>query len=123
MVETAVLAQWIPRLGTDIAYANWREGRKAVGEVDIVGLNLAKQKPDWAVEVKWTDRYLEKPNELTSLRSFMSTNGLTQALVTTMTRSGLLSTDWGNLQFIPTACYAYIVGRNTLNRTKDIMGM
>lgn len=123
MVETAVLAQWIPRLGTDIAYANWREGRKAVGEVDIVGLNLAKQKPDWAVEVKWTDRYLEKPNELTSLRSFISTNGLTQALVTTMTRSGLLSTDWGNLQFIPTACYAYIVGRNTLNRTKDIMGM
>lgn len=123
MVETAVYAQWIPRLGADIAYANWREGRNTMGEVDIVGVNVAKQKPDWAVEVKWTDRYFEKPNELTSLRSFMTTNGLTQALVTTMSQSGLTSTEWGNLQFMPTACYAYIVGKNTLNRTKDMVGM
>lgn len=123
MVETAVYAQWIPRLGADIAYANWREGRNTMGEVDIVGVNVAKQKPDWAVEIKWTDRYFEKPNELTALRSFMTTNGLTQALVTTMSQSGLTSTEWGNLQFMPTACYAYIVGKNTLNRTKDMVGM
>lgn len=123
MVETAVYAQWIPRLGADIAYANWREGRNTMGEVDIVGVNVAKQKPDWAVELKWSDRYFEKPNELTSLRSFMTINGLTQALVTTMTQSGLTTTDWGNLQFMPTACYAYIVGKNTLNRTKDMVGM
>lgn len=123
MVETAVFAQWISRLGTDIGYASWREGRKAMGEVDIVGINAGRQRPDWAVELKWTDRYYENPGELTSLRSFMTTNGLTQALVTTMTASGLTSLPWGNLQFMPTACYAYIVGRNTLYRTKAGMGL
>lgn len=123
MVETAVLAQWIPRLGSNISYANWREGRNVKGEVDIVGINPAKQAPDWAVEIKWTDRYYKDPSELTSLRSYMTTNHMTQALVTTMTESGLQSLPWGNLQFMPTACYAYIVGKNTLNRTKEMVGM
>ena len=91
--------------------------------MDIVGVNPGKLKPDWAVEVKWSDRYFESPNELRSLRSFMQTNGLSQALVTTMTRSGLKSLPWGNLQYMPSACYAYVVGRNTLNRTRDAMGL
>ena len=123
MVETAVFAQWIPRLGANISYASWRIGRQAMGEVDIVGINEARMKPDWAVELKWTDRYYENPGELVSLRTFMVTNGLTQALVTTQTQSGLMSLPWGNLQFMPTACYAYIVGRNTLYRTKAGMGL
>lgn len=123
MVETAVFAQWIPRLGTDISYANWREGRNTKGEVDIVGINAAKQAPDWAVEVKWTDRYYNDPSDLVSLRSYMTANRLQQALVTTLTESGLQSLPWGNLQYMPTACYAYIVGRNTLNRTRAMMGM
>lgn len=42
MVETAVYAQWIPRQGVSIRYANWRIG-KLQGEVDIVGLNIARQ--------------------------------------------------------------------------------
>ena len=123
MVETAVFAQWIPRLGANIGYASWRIGRVAMGEVDIVGINEARQKPDWAVELKWTDRCYEKPGELKSLQAFMAANGLTQALVTTQTQSGLMSLPWGNLQFMPTACYAYIVGRNTLFRTKAGMGL
>ena len=36
-----------------------------------------------------------------------------------MTTSGLNRLPWGNLQFMPSACYAYIVGRNTLSRTKS----
>lgn len=123
IVETAIYAQWIPRLGADVTYANWRQSNKEMGEVDIVGVNPGKLKPDWAVEVKWSDRYFESPNELRSLRSFMQTNGLSQALVTTMTLSGLKSLPWGNLQYMPSACYAYVVGRNTLNRTRDAMGL
>ncbi len=123
MAETAVFAQWMPRLDANIGYASWREGRKAMGEVDIVGVNPARLRPDWAVELKWTDRFYDNPNELKSLRSFMETNGLTQALVTTLTQRGLMSLGWGNLHFMPTACYAYIVGRNTLFRTKDEMGL
>ena len=122
MVETAVFAQWIPRLDGDISYANWRIGKKEMGEVDMVGINAAKQKPEWAVEIKWSDRYFLNPNELTSLKSYMETNNLRQALVTTMTQSGLSSQPWGNLQFMPAACYAYAVGRNTLMRVNNEKG-
>jgi predicted AAA+ superfamily ATPase len=123
LVETAIYAQWIPRLGANIAYANWRLGRKEIGEVDIVGINSGRGKADWAVEVKWSDRYYDNPSELNSLKSFMETNRLTHALVTTKGLSGLKDMPWGSLQFMPSACYAYIVGRNTLNRTRDVMGL
>ena len=34
-----------------------------------------------------------------------------------------MSLPWENLQFMPTVCYAHIVGRNTLFRTKAGMGL
>ena len=122
MVETAVFAQWIPRQGTDIHYANWKQGKKE-GEVDIVGLNIAKQKPSWAVEVKWSDRYYDSPVELASLRHFMETNKMEQAIVTSISKSGPVK--YGDLtyQFIPVACYAYIVGYNTLLQMKESLGL
>ena len=52
MVETAVYAQWIPRQGIDISYANWRQNNREQGEVDIVGIDIARQKPQWGVEIK-----------------------------------------------------------------------
>ena len=61
MVETAVYAQWIPRQGIDISYANWRQNNREQGEVDIVGIDIARQKPQWGVEIKWSDRYAEYP--------------------------------------------------------------
>lgn len=123
MVETTVFAQWIPRLGNNVSYANWRIGKKEMGEVDIVGINEARLKPDWAVEVKWSDRYFENPNELSSLKTYMETNHLPTAIVTTMTQSGLSSQPWGNLRFVPAACYAYVVGRNTLMRIRTTEGL
>lgn len=54
MIETAIYSQWIPR-NEHIAYANWKTGHKQ-GEVDLVGINEALQKPYWAVEIKWSDR-------------------------------------------------------------------
>ena len=117
MVETAVYAQWIPR-DANIAYANWNEGNKKQGEVDIVGINEARQKPDWAVEVKWTDKPFANPaSELKSLETFMKTNGLTHALVTTISETGKKEMPYGCLQFMPVACYAYTVGENTLKST------
>ena len=40
-----------------------------------------------------------------------------------MTTSGLTTLPWGNLQFMSSDCYAHIVGRNTLYRTKSGMGL
>ena len=93
------------------------------GEVDIVGLSLAKQKPDWVVEVKWTDRYYDRPNELVSLKYFMEQNKMDQALVTSISKSGKLNIDGKTLLFIPVSCYAYLVGENTLNHTKNLYGL
>jgi predicted AAA+ superfamily ATPase len=124
MVETAIYAQWIPRLalGSNVAYANWRLSDKRQGEVDLVGINLAIQKPDWAVEIKWSDRFFEKPDNLKSLSIFMKKNNLTHALVTTKTASGDKETKFGNLKFMPVACYAYTVGENTLMRFNQHYG-
>ena len=123
MVETAVYAQWIPR-DANIAYANWNEGNKKQGEVDIVGINESRHKPDWAVEVKWTDKPFANPSsELKSLETFMKTNGLTHALVTTISETGKKEMPYGCLQFMPVACYAYTVGENTLKATKMTYGL
>lgn len=123
MVETAVYAQWIPR-DFNIAYANWNEGNGKKGEVDIVGINEAKQKPDWAVEVKWSNKPFQNPSsELKSLEYFMKTNGLSYALVTSISETGLREMSYGSLQFMPVACYAYTVGQNTLRATKTAYGL
>lgn len=122
MIETAVYSQWIPR-NVRIAYANWRVGRSQQGEVDLVGINDALQKPSWAVEIKWTDHFFDKPMELSSLRYFMEKNGLAQALVTSISQSGVKRLDFGTLHFLPSACYAYTVGENTLRQAKRSFGL
>ena len=123
MVETAVYAQWIPRIGTDIAYANWRQNKKEQGEVDIVGIDSARQKPLWAVEVKWSDRYAQHPEVLTSLLTFMTLNEMTYALVTSKTQTIHHQMQECVLQILPVACYAYTVGKNTINKTKQMYGL
>ena len=123
MVETAVYAQWIPR-NVNISYANWNEGNNKKGEVDIVGINDVKQKPEWAVEVKWSNKPFNNPNtELKSLKTFMKTNGLTHAIVTSISETGKKDVSFGCLQFMPVACYAYTVGENTLKTTKMSFGL
>ena len=123
MVETAVFAQWIPRQNLSISYANWRTGRSEQGEVDIVGVNVAKQKPEWAVEIKWTDRFFDRPNELDSLRTFLEKNKMDSAIVTSISKQGRIETTWGILQFLPVSCYAYTVGANTVKQARDSVGL
>lgn len=122
MVETAVYAQWFPRQGNEIRYANWRQG-KAQGEVDIVGLDIARQKPFWAVEIKWSDAFYNNPGNLKSLNYFMDKNLMHDALVTTTTLSGVRNLNGKNIHFMPVACYAYVVGKNTINQTKSVFGL
>ena len=121
MIETAIYSQWIPR-NNHITYANWKVGRTQ-GEVDLVGINDALQKPYWAVEIKWTDRFFDRPTELSSLKYFMEKNQLQQALVTSISQAGLKETSFGRLLFIPSACYAYTVGENTLRQAKKSFGL
>jgi hypothetical protein len=66
LAETAIFAQWFHGQNT-LHYARWQDG-----EVDMVMLGHLghDQKPSWAVEVKWPDRYCENPETLKSLLSF-----------------------------------------------------
>lgn len=122
MVETAIYAQWFPRMGTDFRYANWRRGREQ-GEVDLVGIDALHQKPCWAVEIKWSDLFYEKPGDLKSLLDFMEHNALGTALVTSINMTGHKWVNGKKLNFIPAAVYAYTVGENTIHQTKTSYGL
>lgn len=117
MVETALYAQRIQRDDEEVYYANWKMGRDN-GEVDMVGLNRLNQKPAWAVEMKWSDRYFDAPGELKSLLSFMDKNLLKSAIVSSRTKFGAKELESVNLVFIPSALYAYLLGHNTIEQKK-----
>lgn len=113
MVETAVLSQWMHRKKLDLKYARWKEGRNE-GEVDLVLIDDKKFKPLWGVEIKWSNRYFEKPKELKSLISFCKSNNFKNALVTSIDQSG--EKQIGNLifSFLPASVYSYNIGDITL---------
>ena len=79
LAETAVFSQYFHDEDAQLFYGRWKKG-----EVDLVRLNAA-QVPVWAVEVKWSDRYPSRLEELGSLVAFCRANGLTQAWVTSRT--------------------------------------
>lgn len=113
IVETAIYAQWMHREDTRLHYAKWKMGRKD-GEVDMVMLDDGNLKPVWALEIKWSNRYVEKHNELKSLFAFCEQNKLSAALVTTIDKQIQTEKDGLELNFYPAALYAYVVGANTL---------
>jgi predicted AAA+ superfamily ATPase len=82
MVETAIFAQWIHRDWFSFWYSRWNGG-----EVDMVGLN-DKLKPNWALEIKWSNRYFDNPYDLKSLLKFCSENNLDNPIVTTIDKEG-----------------------------------
>ncbi|TRX48307.1 ATP-binding protein [Fulvivirga sp. M361] len=114
MVETAIFAQWMHRDWFTPWYARWNNG-----EVDMVGLSDSSLKPVWALEIKWSNRYHEKPNELKSLYKFCVENKLNHPIVTTIDKEGEQDYQGLNIQFLPSSAYAYTVGRNTLNKKKN----
>ena len=53
----------------------------------------------------------------------MEKNQMNYALVTSISKNRSIKIDNLTLQFIPVACYAYIVGKNTMNHTKASYGL
>ncbi len=113
MVETAIFSQWMHRENLDLKYARWKQGRSE-GEVDIVLLDNKLFKPQWCIEMKWSNRYVEKPQELSSLIYFCKQNNFKATLVTTIDISDNKTIDDINITYVPAAVYAYNIGFNTL---------
>lgn len=112
LVETAIFSQWF-HSKILLHYARWNNG-----EVDIVSLGDKAQKAVWAVEVKWSDRYYDKPNELKSLISFCHAQNLNSALVTTISKNGHQNRQSINLEFKPASLYCYALGYNIVEGQK-----
>jgi len=118
MVETALLSQWMHQGKSDLTYARWKEGRNE-GEVDLVRVDDKSYKPLWGLEIKWSNRYFEKPGELKSLLNFCQTHRFKTAMVTTLDQWGTKSVADVTLSFIPAAVFCYNAGllqqQNPLN--------
>ncbi|MGX1927909.1 ATP-binding protein [Flagellimonas sp. 2504JD4-2] len=113
LVETAIYSQWMHRDWFNPYYAHWGKG-----EVDMIGIDEGTLQPIWALEIKWSNRYVEKPNELKSLIDFCKSNKLSSALVTTIDMKTQKEFQGVTLQYVPCATYAYNVGKNTLDKKK-----
>lgn len=109
MTETAIFVQWMHRSNFTPYYARWSNG-----EVDLVGINKKTLQPEWALEIKWSDRYVNKPGDLKSLLKFCRENKLSRALVTSATIEIKKEHEGIELNFIPASVYAYTIGLNTL---------
>lgn len=114
MVETALFSQWMHRDWFRPWYARWNNG-----EVDMVALSERTLKPVWAIEIKWSNRYFEKPQELKSLLKFCAENNLEFPIVTTIDKEGEKEVNAITIQYLPAAAYAYTVGRRTLDIKKQ----
>lgn len=123
MAETAIFSQWshsenIRRLH----YASWKSGRHQ-REVDLVYLAQIRGelRPAWAVEIKWSDRFVERPAELKGLIEFVSRNFLPDPpeVATTQTLSGESLVNGVRIRHVPCALYCYSVGRNITKRLME----
>lgn len=108
LAETAIFAQWF-HTDTELHYARWDQGE----EVDIVRVGL-DQKPLWAVEVKWSDRYVDQPGDLKSVLGFCQANRLSEVTVTSRTRTEDRLVEGIRMEFIPASLYCYLIGHSVL---------
>lgn len=113
MVETTFFAQWFHSPET-MHYARWQDG-----EVDMVRLK-ENQKPGLVVEVKWSDRYCDKPEELRSLLVFCQTNGVQHALVSSISKVATRQVGDVKLSFLPASIHCYAVGYNLIHHPKNV---
>ncbi len=116
MAETAIFSQWFhsDQL-TNLHYARWKSGRQD-REVDLVRLDPATFKPAWAYEVKWSDRYVDHPEELKGLIEFALKGRPDTVPVGASTRTRVAETKVGTvtIRHFPCALHCYQIGRNVI---------
>lgn len=113
LAESAIFSQWQHSLGfKQLRYARW----KNEGEVDIVYLAGAHERPLWVGEIKWSDRVGRNPEEETkSLRNLISRHQtIESAFITTRSFTGDINIPACRLPIsaYPSAIHCYRVGRN-----------
>ena len=121
MAETAIFSQWSHSdAARKMHYAKWKSGRH-FREVDLVIMASFAwgTAPVHPTEIKWSDRYVRRPNELKGLIEFAKKNFASDSLVvtaTTKTVSDESQVDGVNIEHIPCAVYCYKLGRAIARR-------
>lgn len=118
LVETALFAQ---RFHEDarLNYARW--GHENC-EVDLIESSQAL-KPTMALEIKWSDKFIGKPEGLKGLMRFVRNNKLPSAWATTRTRFGKSNIDGSEIRQWPAAALAFHYGtRAVKGRLADYEG-
>lgn len=108
MVETAIVAQWLHRGNIPLHFAAWKGG-----EVDLIRVK-PNQKPSWAMEVKWSNQYVQNPGKLRSLIKYCKENKFTNAWITSIDKIARIAIQGLPLTFFPAAMYCFSVGKNSL---------
>lgn len=112
IVETAVFSQWLHSPAIDsVRFARWKGG-----EVDMVYLDRREGKPSWACEIKWSDRFVARPRELSPLLTLARNNpSLAHAIATTRTGSADDIVDGLRIVQVPCSVLCYTIGRNVVD--------
>jgi hypothetical protein len=113
LVENALVSQCMhgDQAGR-LHYARWKEGRQD-REVDLVSLHAGTQKPEWFLEVKWSDKQVKEPARLAGLFAFHARNDSGRIpIVTTKTIHGVKTFEEATVNFIPCALLIYGFGKD-----------
>ena len=118
LAETALFAQWFHdgSLMDQLYYARWPKG-----EIDMVVLDQATQKPWWTTEVKWSDRPAKDHKQLRHLELFKEKHPkLKFCEVTTRTIQTKINLSSGlQINFMPTSLLVYEVGKFVLEKKNE----
>lgn len=86
----------------------------------MVMLGGKKQKPMWAVGVKWSDHDCDKPEERTSVVGFCQENHMSDPLATSKTKTVTCKVHDVAIRFVPASAYCYTVGYNIIHGRKNL---
>ena len=107
LAETALVAQAFHG-GLETYYARWKDG-----EVDFVRMDRTG-KAVQAMEIKWSDRFVDAPDQLGGLIRFAQRNGLAEVQATTRTRTAERAVAGVRITMQPTALEAWTIGDRML---------
>lgn len=102
LVETAVFSQFFHD-DSELVYARWESG-----EIDLIEL-----KPPGVgrvVEIKWSDRVVDRPEEIRSVLEFCAEHEVRRAVVTTRSVAKMSRIGATTVVFFPAALFAYVAG-------------
>lgn len=116
LTETAIFSQWQHNQQIELYYARWNSG-----EIDIIHMRGSTQQPQWAVEVKWSDRPYVSRGELDNCVEFVGRNpNIDEPILVTSRTISDEDTEYRGVhfEFRPAAMYAYTLGANILRNFK-----